>query len=196
MPDLRRLARPLIAVVDAPQRDAWEAVVRSLWDGAEHREERYVALMVVGHRRFAQFVRDLASLGLIRYLIVTGAWWDLVDDVASHHLGPLVAAHPELARTMTQWARDDDIWVRRAAILCQLSRKTGTDLDLLVACIEPNLSDKEVFIRKAIGWALRQYAWTGPEAAQWVRERVAAWEGRLSGLSRREALKHIGAGDP
>jgi 3-methyladenine DNA glycosylase AlkD len=75
------------------------------------------------------------------------------------------------------------------SIICQLSLKRETDLDLLYSNIEPNLSDREFFIRKAIGWALRQYAWTDPKE---VARYVAAHESRLSGLSRREALKNIG----
>jgi len=81
------------------------------------------------------------------------------------------------------------MWKRRVAIIRQLRFKRDTDLELLYANIEPNLVDKEFFIRKAIGWALRQYAWTDPsEVARYVREHKK----QLSGLSRREALKNIG----
>jgi 3-methyladenine DNA glycosylase AlkD len=90
---------------------------------------------------------------------------------------------------MLAWARGDDLWKRRSAILCQLGFKGETDLGLLYACIEPSLGSKEFFLRKAIGWALRQHAWTDPaEVARWV----AANEERLSPLSRREALKNAG----
>ena len=89
---------------------------------------------------------------------------------------------------MRRWSADPDMWKRRVSIICQLRFKKDTDLDLLYANIEPNLGDKEFFIRKAIGWALRQYAWTDPEeVTRYVRSR----ESRLSGLSKREALKNI-----
>jgi hypothetical protein len=92
---------------------------------------------------------------------------------------------------MHRWSRDPVLWKRRSAILCQLGFKERTDLSLLYDCIEPNLDDTEFFIRKAIGWALRQYAWTDPiEVRRYVRE----LGDRLSPLSRREALKNIGAG--
>ena len=81
------------------------------------------------------------------------------------------------------------MWKRRTSILCQLGFKERTDLKLLYDCIEPNLDDREFFIRKAIGWALRQYAWTNPKE---VQRYVRAHEDRLSGLSRREALKNVG----
>ena len=80
------------------------------------------------------------------------------------------------------------MWKRRVSIICQISFKKDTDLQLLYANIEPNLPEKNFFIRKAIGWALRAYAWTDPDE---VSRYVAANEARLSGLSRREALKNI-----
>jgi 3-methyladenine DNA glycosylase AlkD len=122
-------------------------------------------------------------------MIVSGAWWDYVDALASHPLGDvLVADPPRVSRLMRRWARDRDMWKRRAAILCQLRSKRDTDLGLLYDCIEPNLDDHEFFIRKAIGWALRQYAWTDPkEVGRYVRANRA----RLSPLSVREALKNV-----
>jgi 3-methyladenine DNA glycosylase AlkD len=89
---------------------------------------------------------------------------------------------------MRRWARDSDTWKRRSAILCQLGFKRDTDLRLLYDCIEPNVTHQDFFIRKAIGWALRQYAWTDPRA---VRRYVKANKQRLSPLSVREALKNV-----
>ena len=90
---------------------------------------------------------------------------------------------------MRAWSADSNLWKRRVSIICQLSFKRDTDLELLYANIEPNLGDREFFIRKAIGWALRQYAHTDPhEVTRYVR----AHEAQLSGLSRREALKNLG----
>ena len=94
-----------------------------------------------------------------------------------------------MKKAMLAWSKCDDLWKRRSAILCQLGMKEETDLDLLYRAITPALSSKEFFLRKAIGWALRQYAWTDPaEVKRWVREH----EAELSGLSKREALKNIG----
>ena len=81
------------------------------------------------------------------------------------------------------------MWKRRSAIICQLSAKRETDLDLLYTCIEPSIGRPEFFLRKAIGWALRQYTWTDPDE---VARYVAANVDRLSGLSQREALKNGG----
>jgi 3-methyladenine DNA glycosylase AlkD len=122
-------------------------------------------------------------------LIVTGAWWDYVDDIAAHRVGPILAREPTLMkRKMLSWSRSDNLWKRRTAILCQLGLKAQTDRGLLYACIEPSLPSPEFFLQKAIGWALRQYARTDPAA---VRIYVRSRGERLSSLSRREALKHL-----
>jgi 3-methyladenine DNA glycosylase AlkD len=93
---------------------------------------------------------------------------------------------------MRAWARDDDLWVRRTAILCQLGSHEATDVSLLLDCIGPSVERREFFLAKAIGWALRQYAHEGPEAADRVRQMVRSYGDRMAPLSRREALKHLG----
>ena len=86
------------------------------------------------------------------------------------------------------WATDDDLWVRRTAVICQVGLRADTDLDLLEHAIEANVDDPTFWLRKAIGWALRDYARTDPG---WVRAEVLRHGDRMSGLSRREALKHL-----
>lgn len=93
-----------------------------------------------------------------------------------------------MRKKMLVWSKSDNLWKRRTSILCQLKFKQETDLDLLYSCIEPSLDSKEFFLRKAIGWALRQHAWTDPAA---VRMYVRSHKERLSSLSQREALKNI-----
>ena len=94
-----------------------------------------------------------------------------------------------IGRAMRDWSRSENIWKRRTSIICQLGSKKETDLGLLYACIEPSLDSKEFFLSKAIGWALRQYAWTDSDE---VRRYVRTNESRLSPLSKREALKNVG----
>jgi 3-methyladenine DNA glycosylase AlkD len=123
-------------------------------------------------------------------MIVTGAWWDHVDPIASHDIGALLRRHPKpMRKTLLAWSRGDDMWKRRSAIIAQLGFKAETDLELLYACIEPSLASSEFFLRKAIGWALRQHAWTD---AREVQRYVKANASRLSPLSKREALKNVG----
>jgi 3-methyladenine DNA glycosylase AlkD len=90
---------------------------------------------------------------------------------------------------MLAWSKSNDLWKRRTAILCQLGFKAQTDLELLYACIQPSLESREFFLQKATGWALRQYARIDSSA---VKKYVQQNHARLSTLSRREALKHIG----
>jgi len=193
-PALKAILRPLLAdpayrLVD---RGEWEATIRGLWDGAHFREERYAAVAISGHPLYRSWARDLPAMTLYRYLIETGAWWDFVDEIASQRVGPILRIHPATeSDRMRSWATADSMWVRRAAILSQLASKDETDRGLLLDCITPNLADREFFIRKAIGWSLRQYAHSGSAAADWVRLSVEQLGPRLSPLSRREALKHL-----
>jgi 3-methyladenine DNA glycosylase AlkD len=168
--------------------EEWRDTVLGLWDMAEYREERYAALALVAYRRYAAF-RTLDALPLYEHLIVSGAWWDLVDGVATHQVGELLRRFPREMRTvLIGWSRGSDAWLRRAAIICQVSFKHATDRELLFACIEPSLDERGFFLRKAIGWALREYAKTEPLAVvRYVRQH----EARLSGLSRRVALTHV-----
>jgi 3-methyladenine DNA glycosylase AlkD len=194
-PQLRATLRPLLAdpAYRLEGRDEWEATIRRLWDNASFREERYAALAVSGHRLYQPWARDRSSMPLYRYLVETGAWWDFVDEIAARRVGPVLRAHPIAeAERMRSWAVAEDMWVRRAAILSQLSSKDETDRQLLLDCIRPNVADREFFIRKAIGWSLRQYAHCGASAADWVRQSVDELGPRLSPLSRREALKNLG----
>jgi 3-methyladenine DNA glycosylase AlkD len=189
-PQLKSILRPLLADPAnlVPDRGEWETTVRELWDGATHREERYAATALTGHRAYRAW-QDPESVPLYRHLVTTGAWWDHVDELASRRIGPVLFSHREVMTPLVQrWATDEDLWLRRTAILSQLTFKDRTDLELLRATIEPNLPDRSFWIRKAIGWALRQQARTDPD---WVRDTVAGYGERISGLSRREALRHL-----
>lgn len=189
---LRALCRQVFAAHPLASFEEWQETVLALWRQARYREERYAAIGLTGDKRYRPFQR-VETLPLYEELIVMGAWWDLVDDLATHRMGDLLRLYPEPMRvTMLAWSRVDDVWKRRTAILCQNTFKAATDEELLFACIEPNLSDKEFFIRKAIGWALREYAKTRPES---VRRYVLAHEAVMSGLSRREVMKHLGASE-
>jgi 3-methyladenine DNA glycosylase AlkD len=121
-------------------------------------------------------------------LISTKSWWDTVDALAAGVVGSLVRRHPELRSTMDEWLAGDDLWLTRTAILHQLNHREATDAAWLFAACAARADHRDFFIRKAIGWALRQYARTDPDA---VRAFVAAHRDRLSGLSVREALRHL-----
>jgi 3-methyladenine DNA glycosylase AlkD len=180
------ILRQLVHEFPPADRDGYQALVLGLWN-LPHREEKYLALGVAQH--FRSFV-DTVSLPLYRRLIVEGAWWDFVDAVATALIGHLVVNHPAKAwPEVDTWIDHPDMWLRRSAIICQVGAKGRTDAERLFAYSEGRLAEKEFFIRKAIGWALRDYARTDPEA---VAGFVTTHRDRLSGLSFREATKHIG----
>lgn len=196
MPFLGVAANPLRAVCkrvfdDHPIASAeeWRRTVLSLWRNARYREERYAAIELTGVRRYRVW-QSLDALPMYEEMIVTGAWWDYVDAIAIHRVGEfLLRDHPkEMKRILRRWSRDVDLWKRRTAILSQIAFRGGTDAKFLFDCIEPSLASREFFLRKAIGWALRQYARYAPDV---VREYVDGKGDRLSPLSRREAMKHL-----
>lgn len=186
---LRAVCRRVFGALELRDAAHWRGLVLGLWRGARHREERHAAIELSGLRAACPF-QDLDALPMYEELIVSGAWWDFVDVLAKHRLGPLLRAHPRrMRREMLAWSRSADSWKRRGAILCQLDFKQDTDRELLYACIQPSLGSREFFLQKAIGWALRQLAWSDPEE---VRRYVREHAGRLAPLSRREALKNVG----
>jgi 3-methyladenine DNA glycosylase AlkD len=159
--------------------------VRRLWREAGYREERYAAIALLDTPA-ARRLRAPGDLQTLRDLIVAGAWWDYVDEL-SHRVGDLLLGWPaEVRPAVLAWTGSDDRWLRRASVICQLGLRERTDVALLTAAIEAASSDRDFFLRKAVGWALRDYARTDPA---WVRSFAGSHE--LSPLSRREALKHL-----
>lgn len=186
MPDVRRLTKAAAKTHAPADLDELEQAIRALWDDAEFREERYAAAALAG---LPLAKGRLGLLPLHEHMAITGAWWDHVDEIA-HRIADLHDAHPaETAEVVRRWSRSDDRWLRRLSIISQLGRGHRVDTRLLAEVIEPNMGDDEFFIRKAIGWALREYARVAPT---WVRDFVTAREDELSGLSKREALKRVG----
>ncbi len=191
-PALKQVCRDVLPAHPIEDRASWAATVRTLWDDAAFREERYAALALTGHRSSRRW-QDAGTLPLYEHLAVTGAWWDYVDEIAANRVGPILAGDPAVvAPVLLDWSAGEDVWLRRVAILAQLKARGATDTALLRTCLEPSLGRSEFFLRKAIGWALREYARTDPT---WVLAYVADREDRLAPLSRREALKHLSPAD-
>ncbi len=162
-----------------------DRVVRELWD-AEYREEQYSAVAACMYYKKFQTVE---ALPLYRFLIRTGAWWDFVDAIASHLVGKLLKTYPDQVKPiMWQWIDDSDTWIRRTALLSQLSFKKDTDEAMLFEFCRKRMHEKDFWIRKAIGWVLREYSKTNKDA---VRQFVEENREKMSGLSLREASKYI-----
>ena len=155
---------------------------RALWRLPEREYHHAAAYLLHKYEKRLTAV----SITLLRELIQTKSWWDSVDALATRCVGPLVLRYPRLQGEMDAWSRDEDFWVRRVAIIHQLGYRERTGAERLFTYCSANAWDQEFFIRKAIGWALRQYARTDARA---VMEFVELHP-ELSNLSKREALKH------
>lgn len=187
---MRQACKAIFADLRYAYAQSWQADVLAIWRGAQYREEYYATIELCATRAARPFQR-IAALPVYEEMITIGAWWDTTDAIASNQLHDILRNdRPAMTKAMLGWSNHANMWLRRSAIICQLKAKGNTDLDLLYAAIAPSLRSKEFFLRKAIGWALRQYAKTDPAE---VRRYVAANDGQLSNLSKREALKNIGA---
>lgn len=166
-------------------RREYESGVRALWR-LPHREEKYAALQFA--RQNDAFV-TLESLPLYERLIREGAWWDLVDEIATKLVGRAQLKQRAAVRPVLRlWINDEDLWIRRTALLSQIGHKALTDQRQLFGHCLRRAGETEFFIRKAIGWALRDYSYTEPAA---VRDFLVAHREQLSGLSYREGAKQL-----
>jgi 3-methyladenine DNA glycosylase AlkD len=182
-PAQKALAREALAGLPRPAEDDLRDVAVACWALPE-REYQYFACGWL--RRHAK-VCSAGFLETARELITAKSWWDTVDTLAAHLVGTLVTRHPALVSTMDAWSADANLWLARTAILHQLTYKEETDAARLFRYCARQAEHRDFFIRKAIGWALREYSRTDPEA---VRSFVESH--RLAPLSAKEALRLLG----
>jgi 3-methyladenine DNA glycosylase AlkD len=183
-PRLTELNREVLAGLAPPAEADLVDVALGCWAKPE-REYQYFACTYL--RKYVG-VGSPSLLNAVRKLITTKSWWDTVDTLAARTVGPLVAAHPSLVDTMDAWINDENMWVARTAILHQLRYKERTDAERLFQYCTAQAAHEDFFIRKAIGWALREYAYTDSDA---VRAYLEAHRTILAPLSVREASRHI-----
>ncbi|KAA3615525.1 MAG: DNA alkylation repair protein [Calditrichaeota bacterium] len=180
----RKICREALNEFPINSPDAWNKIVLILWRG-ESREEMYLALDIV--ERYKKY-HDENAWPLFELLTRTATNWDTLDWIASQFVGGLVAQNRAFEAKIISWRRDSNFWVRRASLLVHLNHKKETNIALLNDTILCLADESEFFIRKAIGWVLREYAKTDPV---WVKNFVQKNEVKLSGLSKREALKNL-----
>jgi 3-methyladenine DNA glycosylase AlkD len=183
-PALRVLEKAALAGLPAPGEDDLRAFALACWERPE-REFQYVAC---DYLRTHLAVPGPSFLEVTRTLITTKSWWDTVDPLATRVVGGLVRHHPALVADMDAWSADDDKWLVRTAILHQMHYAEATDTERLFGYCTRQAGHRDFFVRKAIGWCLRQFAYTDPDA---VRHYVTDNRDRLSPLSVREASKHL-----
>ena len=161
-------------------------IVFALYD-KNQREFHYCAIEILIKELKGKY--ELHDIDRIEKLLTINSWWDSVDTISKNILGEYLLQYPEsITKNINVFSNSENMWLNRSAILFQLGYKNKTDFDLLKKIINKHKSSPEFFIQKSIGWALREYAKTNPEA---VREFVA--EANLQRLSRKEALKLIGS---
>ena len=160
------------------------------WDFVENcwnKEEREFQYVVVYYLKAMQKFLKREDISRLKYLIVTKSWWDTVDLLAKV-VGSLVIRIEGYDQIMLEWSKDNNMWLKRVAILYQLSLKGKVDEIILDKILVNNLGDSEFFINKAIGWALRDYSKYNPE---WVKEFIRKNKDNMANLSIREASKYI-----
>ena len=159
------------------------AVIKECF-AAPQREMHYFAIELLGYHKK---LWSKQTISLIEWIITHKSWWDSVDSTNSYVIGKFFVQFPEYIKpTTSKWNKSTNIWLQRMSILFQLMYKDKTNTELLTKHIEHCQLEEEFFIRKAIGWALRAYAYTD---AKWVKAFIKTHP-HLSNLSKREALKH------
>lgn len=166
-------------VAENPREIAWELFTK------KERELHYCAIEILMKELKNKYRKE--DIQLIEKLIVTNSWWDSVDTIAKYILGQYLIEHPsEIEKTIELFSNSENIWLNRSTILFQLGYKQKTNFDLLKSECEKHKNSNEFFIQKAIGWALREYGKTNPEA---VKNFVV--NNNLKPLSKKEALKNL-----
>lgn len=184
-----------LGITSPERREATKEYLKTLnkeldWDFIDecwanpYREFQYIACDYIKKMKKYLQVSDLER---IKSLVVQKSWWDTVDNLV-RPVGFIVQQNPKISKLMLKWSIDDNFWIRRTAILHQLSQKEQTNKVLLDEIISNNFNQKEFFINKAIGWALREYSKTNPE---WVKEFLIKNQESLSSLSIREGSKYL-----
>ena len=180
-PERTALLRDYLEENGKPPVEELPDIVRSLWSEPQ-RECQYFALSLLDKQS-----RHLTKehLPLLEELITDKSWWDTIDHIAPNHVGKIYQTEEDDAY-LEKWIHSDHMWLKRISILHQLKYKEKTDQDRLFRYILLHNESKEFFIQKAIGWALREYSKTDPEAVQQFIESE-----NLAPLSKREGMKHI-----
>lgn len=158
-------------------------IVHQLWQLPE-REFQYTVLVLLRKTRYWKFEE---SLSLFEWLIENKSWWDTVDAIAAHMIGPYFLKFPaKRDAQINTWLSSDNMWLQRTCIIFQLTYKEKTDVPYLLEILKQFTGEKEFFIKKAVGWALRQLSYTHPQVVIEFCENEP-----LQPLSFREALKAL-----
>ena len=180
--DRRKLTKQFIVATKQFSQKELVETIELLWSRSE-REFQHTGMELIDHHR-KKF--DHSIKNVLQFMITHKSWWDTVDFIASHTVGHAFKTKQLRQEDIYEWNESDNLWLIRTSILSQLKYKSNTDWALLQELIVPHLGHKDFFIRKAIGWALREYSKTKPNLVIDFVEKYP-----MSGLSQREALKIV-----
>ena len=184
-PTLNSIVKDVKETFQFTTQTEYNDIILHLWS-LPHREEKYVSVKLA--IKCSKFI-TLDALPVFEKMIREGQWWDFIDPVSTNLVGKLLKKYPtEMNKILDKWIEDEDMWIRRSAILSHLKHKENTDQKRLFEYCLQCAHEKEFFIRKAIGWALREYSKTKPEV---VSNFIQEHNETLSNLSKREGMKHI-----
>lgn len=182
-PDQRRIRKEFISEHGLPDVSELPVLIREVWEQPEREFQHFG--MVLAEHYIRKVNRDF--IRVLEFMIINKSWWDTVDFIASHLAGKFFERFPGMIPEYTEkWLKSGNMWLQRTALLFQLRYRKNTDTGLLFSLILQLREHPDFFIRKAIGWALREYSKTDREI---VKDFVNTHE--LSPLSRKEALKVI-----
>lgn len=182
-PKRETLSKAFVQEFGYPDNEILDEVILSLWE-APQRELQYFAMEIL-----VKMMRKAPENRIILYekLLISKSWWDTIDLIAAKLVGMQIKLYPsQIDIYIEKWRVGQNFWLNRTAILFQLKYKQHTDFELLKRCIEPHRHESEFFLRKAIGWALREYSKTNAAAVLAYIDSV-----ELSPLSRTEAVKWL-----
>jgi len=190
VPAIRRAALAAVGVEGALSRRRLLGVVRRLWASPVHEQRMAAVILLEEHADLL----EPADLALVEKMIRGSFTWAYVDGLAATVAGSLVERHPALSTELDRWAKDASFWVRRGAMLALMGplRRGAGDWRRFTRYADAMLDEKEFFIRKAIGWVLRETSKKRPER---VWKYVSARLARMAGLTFREAVKRLPAAD-
>jgi 3-methyladenine DNA glycosylase AlkD len=182
-PERKAMVKSFLKKYGMPPAGELKPVIMECWSH-EYRDWQYVAISLM-----LEYIKkpEKDIIGLLEFMIINKSWWDTVDGIAGWLVGPLFKKYPELIDPeTTRWMNSGNIWLQRSCLLFQLNYKKNTDTEILFRFIEQLSGETSFWIRKAIGWILREYSKTNPESVvKFVNSH------QLSALSRKEALKVI-----
>ena len=190
VPDLRKALKTRLAATPELDHALLIAIVEALWESTIYERRSAAVMLLTARPRLV----ESGDLPLIERMLRASKTWALVDELAVKTVGTLCERDPGVARTLDRWASDEDFWIRRSALLAHLAalRRGGGDFERFARYADSMLDDREFFIRKAIGWVLRETARTRPGL---VIDWIAARTDRASGVTMREVVRHLPEAD-